>query len=269
MSACNTSVFRTNPTVVVQGRFVERRHRVHGATFALVAENPPIILALWRPETQTRNISSHFARSSAHTDVEWYSFVFYMETPCYQSQTPACNSGCRTACDFDLGRAPDSNLDRALAFYPATPDSIFIHREIVGQPNTEQLRTATFNRSHGLIGDGRRQLAPAAAAAGAGELIKLSYLIKIILRKVRARTKAITRCRPSRTNDDNLRIFGANSHFTAVQANMLAEMLRAEAASAMEHCALPNRRLCIQISDIHSSRGEKKKESRTTINTYH
>ncbi|GBP18805.1 hypothetical protein EVAR_93233_1 [Eumeta japonica] len=34
---------------------------------------------------------------------------------------------------------------------------------------------------------------------------------------------------------------------------MLEEMLRAEAASAMEHYALPNRRLRIQISDIHSS----------------
>ncbi|GBO99773.1 hypothetical protein EVAR_74194_1 [Eumeta japonica] len=43
----------------------------------------------------------------------------------------------------------------------------------------------------------------------------------------------------------------------AVQANMLAEMLRAEAASAMEHCALPYRRLRIQILDIHSCGGEK------------
>ncbi|GBP51184.1 hypothetical protein EVAR_98008_1 [Eumeta japonica] len=54
----------------------------------------------------------------------------------------------------------------------------------------------------------------------------------------------------------------------AVQANMLEEMLRAQAASAMEHCALPNRRLRIQISDIHSCGGEKK-DPRTTIDTCH
>ncbi|GBP62065.1 hypothetical protein EVAR_53843_1 [Eumeta japonica] len=51
--------------------------------------------------------------------------------------------------------------------------------------------------------------------------------------------------------------------------NMLAEMLRAEAASAMEHCALPNRRMRIQISDIHSCGGEKKKDLRATIVTCH
>ncbi|GBP13728.1 hypothetical protein EVAR_7965_1 [Eumeta japonica] len=33
---------------------------------------------------------------------------------------------------------------------------------------------------------------------------------------------------------------------------MLEEMLRAEAASAMEYCALPNHRLRIQKSDIYS-----------------
>ncbi|GBP26378.1 hypothetical protein EVAR_75510_1 [Eumeta japonica] len=55
----------------------------------------------------------------------------------------------------------------------------------------------------------------------------------------------------------------------AVQANMLEEMLWAEAASAMEHCALPNRRLRIQISDIHSCGDEKKKNPRTTIDTCH
>ncbi|GBP86370.1 hypothetical protein EVAR_59935_1, partial [Eumeta japonica] len=53
----------------------------------------------------------------------------------------------------------------------------------------------------------------------------------------------------------------------AVQANMLEKMLRAEAASAMEHCALPNSRLRIQISDILSCEGEKKKDPRTTIDT--
>ncbi|GBP16967.1 hypothetical protein EVAR_101984_1 [Eumeta japonica] len=35
-------------------------------------------------------------------------------------------------------------------------------------------------------------------------------------------------------------------------------MLRVEAASAMEHCSLPNRCLRIQISDIHSCGGEKR-----------
>ncbi|GBP64045.1 hypothetical protein EVAR_44128_1 [Eumeta japonica] len=38
---------------------------------------------------------------------------------------------------------------------------------------------------------------------------------------------------------------------------MLEEMLRAEAASVMEHCALPDRRLRIQISDIHSCGDEE------------
>ncbi|GBP64823.1 hypothetical protein EVAR_50339_1 [Eumeta japonica] len=45
-------------------------------------------------------------------------------------------------------------------------------------------------------------------------------------------------------------------------------MLRAEAASAMERCVLPNRRLRIQISDIHFCGGEKK-DPRTTTNTCH
>ncbi|GBP17431.1 hypothetical protein EVAR_8788_1 [Eumeta japonica] len=39
---------------------------------------------------------------------------------------------------------------------------------------------------------------------------------------------------------------------------MLEEMLLTEAASAIEHCALPNRRLRIQISDIHSCGDAKK-----------
>ncbi|GBP09490.1 hypothetical protein EVAR_76511_1 [Eumeta japonica] len=40
---------------------------------------------------------------------------------------------------------------------------------------------------------------------------------------------------------------------------MLEEMFRADAATTMEHSALPNRRLRIQISDVHSCGGEKKR----------
>ncbi|GBP80899.1 hypothetical protein EVAR_52204_1 [Eumeta japonica] len=44
---------------------------------------------------------------------------------------------------------------------------------------------------------------------------------------------------------------------------MLEEMLRVD-TSAMEHCALPNGCLCIQMSDIHSCGDEKIKYPRTT-----
>ncbi|GBP47362.1 hypothetical protein EVAR_38963_1 [Eumeta japonica] len=60
----------------------------------------------------------------------------------------------------------------------------------------------------------------------------------------------------------------ANYRERAVQADMLEEMLQAEAASAMENCALPNRRLLIQILDIHSCWGEIK-DPRATIDTCH
>ncbi|GBP68333.1 hypothetical protein EVAR_31323_1 [Eumeta japonica] len=54
---------------------------------------------------------------------------------------------------------------------------------------------------------------------------------------------------------------------------MIEEMLRVEAASAMENCALSNRRLRIQISDINSC-GERERinEQSTTLafsNTMH
>ncbi|GBP66082.1 hypothetical protein EVAR_37544_1 [Eumeta japonica] len=43
---------------------------------------------------------------------------------------------------------------------------------------------------------------------------------------------------------------------------MLEEMLLTEAASAIEHCAFPNRRLRIQISDIHS-RGDEEQNRKS------
>ncbi|GBP24121.1 hypothetical protein EVAR_27346_1 [Eumeta japonica] len=48
----------------------------------------------------------------------------------------------------------------------------------------------------------------------------------------------------------------------------LAKILRAKAASGLECCALTNRRLRIQISDIHFC-GDEEKDSRTTIDTCH